>query len=437
MAELLVSTETGIKNQFRLSEDDFHKIPSMLEVDLGNQPLAYEAYLYLIKDLWTGKKYIGVHKLNDRIYWTSMAHLEGLKILQGDERRIKYQILEYGDYSTMKNKEADEIDKHDSVRSDEFWNQMQGHYHKEKMRMDLVKEIISNIETGKYDTQTESVSDLVKLPTWQVRNEEYVPSLLKYIKTKIREVSGSTKNCNPIIILSNRLNPKLYSITDLRIDGAHTLKSAHSEGSVNIKTIRIPEEVHSHLSHSEVEMIATLLNKDKEVRKEPNSKETLAKTIFGFWLRSREIIDSDRNIDFLKEAGKDSQERKDVLKKAEELKKSYLYETKQNIVLIEYQEADKSILSKKVEESTTKTDLAISQSSSSLRWDRACEKIQDDEFGRKHLVYYVYHSSFVAAEELWDSELIKLKERLDFWLTPKGYTYKIIEMPYKKEKVVL
>jgi hypothetical protein len=427
----------GIKNQFRLDESDFYKIPSMKEVDLGNQPTAYEAYLYLIKDIITGSKYLGVHKLSDTVYWTSMKHLEGLKILQGDEKRIKYQILEYGDYSTMKNKEADEIDKHDAVRSPEFWNQMQGHYHKEKMRPDLVKEIVSNIKSGKYGTQIESVEELIKIPTWQVRNEEYVPSLLKYIKTKIREVGGSTKNCNPIVILENRLNSKLYSITDLRIDGAHTLKSAHSENSINIKTIRIPFEVHSDLSHSEVEMIATLLNKDDEIRKEPNSKETLAKTIFGFWLRSRLAIDSDENIQFLKESGKDSTERKDIFKKAEELKKSYLYETLQNVVLIDYQEADKEVLTKLVTESTTDTTLAISQSSSSLRWDRACEKLQDDKEGRKHLAYYVYHSSFVAAEELWVDEEMKLIERLDYWLTSKGYTYEIIEMPYKREKVIL
>ena len=114
-----------------------------------------------------------------------------------------------------------------------------------------------------------------------------------------------------------------------------------------------------------------------------------------------------------------------------------MYETLQNVVLIEYQEADKEILTKAVTESTTDITLAISQSSSSLRWDRACEKLQDDKQSRKHLAYYVYHSSFVAAEELWVDEEMKLRERLDYWLTSKGYTYEIIEMPYKREKVIL
>jgi len=437
MAELVVSSGNGIKNQFRLSESDFYKIPSMKEVDLGNQPMAYEAYLYYIKDLISGSMYLGVHKLNDKLYWTSMKHLEGKAILQGDEKRIQYKILEYGEYSTMKNKESDEIDKHDAVRSPEFWNQMYGSYHKEKMRPSLVKEIVSNIENGVYPITTESVSNLVKISTWQVRLGEYVPSLLKYIKSKINEVSGSTKNCNPIVILEDRLNKKLYRETDLRIDGAHTLKAAHSCGSLTIKVIRIPKEIHADLSTSEIELIATGLNKDKEIRKEPNSKETLAKTIFGFWLRNRLEIDSDMNIGILKDSGKDSAERRDIFKKAEELKKSYLYETLQNVVLIDYQEADKGVLTKAVTESTTDKTLAISQSSSSLRWDRACEKMQDDKQGRKHLAYYVYHSSFIAAEELWVDEEMKLRERLDYWLTSKGYTYEIIEMTYKREKVIL
>ena len=41
-----------------------------------------------------------------------------------------------------------------------------------------------NIENGKFSENTEKVKDLVKLPTWQVRDEEYIPKSLKYIKSK-------------------------------------------------------------------------------------------------------------------------------------------------------------------------------------------------------------------------------------------------------------
>ena len=107
-----------------------------------------------------------------------------------------------------------------------------------------------------------------------------------------------------------------------------------------------------------------------------------------------------------------------------------------NTANIDYKEADKEILKEKERILTTSKSLATSQSSSSLRWDRACEKLQDDKMDRKKLNYIIYHSSLTAADE-WDDEKKKLVKRLDKWLLPQGYTYKIIVMPYKREKVVL
>lgn len=435
MAEVLV--KTGMKNRFRLKESDFLNIPSIVSVILGTQPQFYEAYVYLIKDLITGTMYIGVHKKNDKTYWTSMKHKAGLKILQGSEARIEYKILAYGSYGVMKNLESDLIDKHDAVRNPLFWNQMSGMYHKESLRMGLVKQIVSDIQSGVYPINEEFVSDLIKLPTYQIREEEYDPTHLKKIKAKIRAAGGSHKNTNPIIILNNRLNSEMYDEADLRIDGAHTLEAERKEGCIYGKTIRIPEDVHKDLSHSEVERISSLMNKDPESPKLPNSNNTLAKILFGTWMRSRLAVDCDDNIDFLKEQGKESPDRKKIFKIAEELIKSYEYESNRNVVLIDYKEADKKTLKQEEKIRETSTSLAISQSSSSLRWDRACEKIQDDELGRKHLVYIVYHSSFTAAEDDWDDEKAKLISRLDKWLVPQGYTYEIVVMPHEREKVQL
>jgi len=435
MAEVLV--KTGMKNRFKLKESDFQNVQSIVSVNLGVQPLFYEAYVYLIKDTITNMMYIGVHKKDDKTYWTSMKHKEGLKILQGSEPRIEYKILAYGTYGEMQNLEADLIHKHDAVRSSFFWNQMMGMYHKEPLRMDLVKQIVSDIKSGKYPIKEELVSDLIKLPTYQVRENEYDADHLKKIKAKIREAGGSHKNTNPIIILDDRLNSDLYDEVDLRIDGAHTLKAELDEECVHAKVMRIPKEDHKHLSHSEVERIASLLNKDPEIIKLPNTNETLAKLIFGTWLRSRTTIDCDDNITFLKEQGKDSHNRKKIFDIAEELKKAHEYESNKNVVLIDYKEADKELLRNEETIRETKTSLVTSQSSSSLRWDRALEKIQDDNLGRKHLVYIVYHSSFKAAEDLWDGEKDKLMNRLNMWLVPRGYTYEIVVMPHEKEKVQL
>ena len=119
------------------------------------------------------------------------------------------------------------------------------------------------------------------------------------------------------------------------------------------------------------------------------------------------------------------------------MQKAYEYEAEKNDVLIDYKEADKEILKQKETILTTSKALAISQSSSSLRWDRPCEKLQDDKMGRKKLNYIIYHTSFRAAEDDWKDEKKKLVKRLNKWLVPQGYTYKIVVMPHKREKVVL
>jgi hypothetical protein len=152
-----------------------------------------------------------------------MKHKEGLKILQGSDPRIEYKILNYGSYGAMKNLEADLITKHDAVRNPLFWNQMAGMYHKESLRMDVVKQIVSDIESGVYPINEELVADLIKLPTWQVRENEYDPDHLKKIKGKIRDAGGSHEKTNAIVILNNRLNSEMYNEVDLLINGDHTL----------------------------------------------------------------------------------------------------------------------------------------------------------------------------------------------------------------------
>ena len=438
MAQVLVKNKSLLKNRFRLKESDFLNIPSIKSVILGNQPSFYEAYVYLIKDLISGMMYIGVHKKNDKTYWTSMTHIEGLKILQGNEKRIEYKILAYGNYGTMKNLEKDLIDKHDAANpKSDFWNKMEGMYHSEPLRMDLIIQTVEDIESGKYPKEEELVSELIKLPTWQVRNNEYDPGHLKKIKGKIRDAGSSHINTDPIIILDDRLNSEIYTETDLRIDGAHTLESERTEGCVYGYTMRLPKEAHENLSHTEVERFASLLNKDPEKVKLPNDKDTLARILFGTWVRARIEIDSDENIDFLKEQNKTSADRNKIIKKAEELQKAYEYETEKNVVLIDYKEADKELLKQKETILTTSKSLATSQSSSSLRWDRVCEKLQDDNMGRKKLNYIIYHSSFTAAEDDWKDEKKKLEKRLNKWLVPQGYTYKIVVMPHEREKIVL
>ena len=435
----VIHAPKGIKNQYKLKESDFLKTPSIIKVDIGNQPSHYEAYLYLITDILTKRKYLGIHKKTDKVYWTSASDADLLKLLQGSEARIEYKILEYGFLSEIQTKEHKLLFQNDAANSSEWFNKQNGYVHVETVDYAKVNKLVKRIESKEWISNTkESVKDLFEnTPTWQIRNEEYIPSLLKKVKDALTSVGNNTDKCNPIVILENRLNHKIYDETDLRIDGAHTLKAAYDVGSAEIHTIRVPESIHKNLNNTEIEVLASFLNRANEITKEPNSKETHALFIFNRYLRNNEEYNSDSNIEYLKGCGLESSDRKKVLEMAKEMIKTYDKETKLNIVLIDYKEADSHTLNKKVKEYESDIVLALSQSSLSLRWDRICEKLQDDILKRKKATIVVYHSSF-AAKEAWDTiEYEILKNRLEYWAEPQGYSFEFVEMPHEREKIIL
>jgi len=436
----VIHAPKGIKNQYKLKESDFLKTPSIIKVDIGNQPTHYEAYLYLITDIPTKRKYLGIHKKNDKVYWTSASDKELLKLLQGSEGRIEYKILEYGFLSAIQTKEHKLLLQNNAANSDEWFNKQNGYVYSESVDYTIINKLIKRIKSGEWKSNTkESVKELFEnTPTWQIRAEEYVPALLKELKDILTAAGNNTDKCNPIVILENRLNGKIYDETDLRIDGAHTLKAAYEVGSQEIHTIRIPEAIHKVLNNTEVEVLASFLNAKEEIIKEPNSKETAAKFIFNRYLKSNEDYNSDSNIEYLKGCGfQSSTDRKKILEMAKEMIKTYDKETKFNIVLIDYKEADSDILNKKIKELESDVKLVVAQSSLSLRWDRICEKLQDDTLGRKKAVIVVYHSSF-AAKEAWDTiECDLLKSRFEYWAKPLGYSFEFVEMPHEREKIIL
>jgi hypothetical protein len=436
----VIHTPKGIKNQHKLKESDFLKTPSIIKVDIGNQPSHYEAYLYLITDIPTKRKYLGIHKKSDKLYWTSASDKELLKILQGSEKRIEYKILEYGFLSAIQTKEHKLLLQNNAANSDEWFNKQNGYVYSEDVDFKLINKILKRIKSGEWKSNTkESVKELFEnTPTWQIRHEEYLPTLLKELKDILTEAGNNTDNCNPIVILENRLNGKIYDETDLRVDGAHTLKAAYDIGSQEIHTIRIPESIHKLLNNTEVEVLASFLNTKEQIIKEPNSKQTAANFIFNRYLKSNEPYNSDSNIEYLKGCGfQSSSDRKKIMEMANEMIKTYDKETKFNIVLIDYKEADSAVLNKKVKELESDVTLVVAQSSLSLRWDRICEKLQDDTLGRKKAILVVYHSSF-AAKAAWDAiEYETLKSRLEYWAQPQGYSFEFVEMPHEREKIML
>ena len=87
-------------------------------------------------------------------------------------------------------------------------------------------------------------------------------------RTDDKEVAGNTDGCTPIAILEDRLDKLIYEETDLKIDGAHTLKAAYDSNSLEIHTSRIPKEIHKEFNNTEIEVLASFLNRASEIVKD-------------------------------------------------------------------------------------------------------------------------------------------------------------------------
>ena len=90
-------------------KQSLEKAPSISEVELGNMPDVYEGYLYrftVLNGEYKDKVYVGVHKgyVGDG-YWHSSTDETFNKIFSATGTKLKFEIIEYGDYAQMTVKE--------------------------------------------------------------------------------------------------------------------------------------------------------------------------------------------------------------------------------------------------------------------------------------------------------------------------------------------
>ena len=85
---------------------------------------SYEAYLYKFVNLVNLKTYIGVHKgsANDE-YLHSSTNEEFKEALQQDD--FSYEILEYGSYKEMCQREYVMLSEVDAKNNDDYYNHLQ------------------------------------------------------------------------------------------------------------------------------------------------------------------------------------------------------------------------------------------------------------------------------------------------------------------------
>jgi hypothetical protein len=233
--------------------------PSIIQRNiLVDVPDDYGSYLYKFTDTKHPLQapYIGIKKdklpeHGGKFYWGSSENEEFNLLVQGNEPRFIYEILDLrkrADYNYLQLKEYRMLKKYPNIRtntatynlsygippvpangmvSEEFleW------YHEMKD---------SGIWTSKQD---ESIKYLLDMNTVQIRYEDD-PNFVKHLTAEIIKVGGNTSEMNAVLIFEG-IGEKFGfdKGTDVIVGSRHGLQAAKKAGSLGMKTIRVPNEV--------------------------------------------------------------------------------------------------------------------------------------------------------------------------------------------------
>lgn len=406
--------------------------PSVKDFHTVEEPEVYEGYLYRYTNLNDNRVYVGVHKgyVGDG-YWHSSTDTEFNKIFSSSTSNLKLEILEYGDYADMTVSERKILKDNDAQNNPLFINKSNGSAKYFQPDVDAMKALADDILNRCYAVTMESVDDVYELPRLQVRFEEDADHR-REIKERIEDAGGNTDKCSPIVIYERRQGGK-----DIVGDGNHTLGGAKdAKHCSEIPVIRIPEDVHSEYSNQELRGVSNLLNKKPDIIKKSMTVDDAVKYIVGTTTEGTPY-DSKGNKDYLEACGSTKRQIGGILKKAKiELDTNNLFIA--NVVWIDYtSKTHKPTLTATVEAFRDDNTISLAYSSGMFKWDHLFNNVfasTDKKAGKRektrtHIVLTIYHPT-KDSEEKWITEYKPdIYEKLKFFLSPLGFTFKIHEMP--------
>jgi len=294
--------------------------------EVALSPGKYQAYTYRFTNLEDGKQYVGYHvgSTVDK-YKHSSTSKEFKEAFSNPESDFQLDILGYGTKERMLQLEYETLTASDARNNPLFYNKTNGQQQYATIDLNKVKDLIKQIDDGRYPKVLEDIQDHVDMPYFQVRFE-HDDKHQKEITQAVDLADGDTINCFGdgnglrVIIFEGRSKDG----QPLRVDGNHSVfGAARSSHCTKIAVIRIPYEVNKTLNDAEMRSFSNILNPRPLVRR----KETDVKTGIKFVKDCYEINgiphEAQSNVDALKAMGFAGSQYKgkinDIITKAKDL----------------------------------------------------------------------------------------------------------------------
>lgn len=246
---------------------------------------SYESYLYRYTHVETGRKYLGIHKgkLNDR-YNHSSKNEEFNKLLRDPNEEFLFEVLAYGSYHNMRNKEYKMLSEVDAKNNTEYFNQSNGSPINKGTDKEKVRQLFEKIKNGYYTPEMTDAEQLLKSIFEQARVETDRDHKLD-IQGAIDDAHGDTQSLELLAVMLDDFYEE--DTDEYGFDGSHGIGGNHSTQATNdskhgvdLPTVRIPAEDYADFTTSEIAYLANMLNApDSVIDPKTNEDETLIKYI--------------------------------------------------------------------------------------------------------------------------------------------------------------
>lgn len=254
------------------------KLPAAISIcNIVDVPENIDWLNYKITHIPTGKYYDGKHKWDGKSYWHSGEHPELNKLWSTEIGTFKYEITNFGSRDVVSKKEAEILDK--TVGIDPLcWNLRKAIIKKPNLKKDakFVQDVYNDVIAGKWPVRPLTKEEVIAIPFKQCRATKVFKERVLEIADAIRANSGNTINCDPLIILEDRLGDGLHQ----GINGQHT-KSAFVivPNATQINVIFIPKSVHKNIPDSMLTRLGNSFNRRNEKIKSDVEKDDVMKEL--------------------------------------------------------------------------------------------------------------------------------------------------------------
>lgn len=371
--------------------------PDRIKLIIPNIQEKYEAYVYKISIVDTGKSYIGFRsKPYDGTYFYSSECPVFAKDL-GKAKKIVYEILEYGSVIDMATREREMLREVNAKNNPLYYNKSNGGGKYAIASFSKAEDLVDSIYNGELNSYIQNVpiTILMDLDRIQVRILDDSKHT-KQITDRVNDNWGDedfirkTFICHVLEDYDGKGSHRL-------LNGSHTREGIFNSKvgkTAEIPTMIIPKSIWSELDETDLEAVGLMLNPREKNPKKPSEDLSIQKQLLSRYFKKNVPIDSVINKTWLKDRFfMTSNQITSLIKSTTKVLMKQQTSFMGKVWIDWTSNHKKNDLEARLEEHRDKHTFTMGMSSGKFDWNKIIACIIRNHSKKKNFILYIYHPS--------------------------------------------